>query len=82
MQHPEQLQGLNEIQLEALAEGRLAVAEQAELDQLLQRNSLGELSDTDAGKLDHILDRVDQLNILKARAILTLQALRTETADV
>ncbi len=75
------LVGLNLVQLEALAEGKLAAADQLELDDLLARHAGGQLSEEETKRLDCILERVDQLNILKARAILTLEQQRlTESA--
>jgi hypothetical protein len=34
----------------------------------------GQLTKVEQAELDHILKRIDQLNILKARALMTLQS--------
>jgi hypothetical protein len=68
----ELLIGLSDDELEALAESKLAPANQDRLDALLAVNAEGKLSPPDEVELDRLLARVDQLNILKARARYTL----------
>ena len=59
--------------LEALASSMLAPRSQSRLDELLQRNSEGELSKDEIDELDSLLEQVDELNLLKARAEYTLR---------
>lgn len=66
------LAGLSEAELQALAYSALAPAEQERLNDLLSRNAEGQLSEADQVALDHLLNYVDQLSILKTRARYTL----------
>jgi hypothetical protein len=59
--------------LEALANSMLAPRSQSRLDDLLRRNSEGELSKGEIDELDSLLQQVDELNLLKARAEYTLR---------
>ena len=68
----ELLIGLSDGELEALAESKLALANQGRLDALLAQNAEGRLSPDNQAELDRLMERVDQLNILKARARYTL----------
>jgi IS5 family transposase len=68
----ERLVGLSDGELEALAESMLAPAAQARLDELLARSKEHSLSVADNGEFDRLLERVDQLTILKTRARYTL----------
>jgi hypothetical protein len=68
----ELLVGLSDGELEALAESMLAPLSQARLDELLARNNERRLSAAESLELDQLLERVDQLTILKARARYTL----------
>ncbi len=69
---PELLVGLSDRELEALAESLLAPSAQARLDELLTRNSESQLSAKDNAELDRLLERIDQLTLLKTRARYTL----------
>ena len=69
---PEILIGLSEAELQALAHSILASAEQSRLDDLLTRNTEGQLSETEQAELDRLLNDIDQLTILKTRARYTL----------
>lgn len=73
---PDLLPGLSEIELNALSEGVLAVEHQERLSALLERNREQTLSVSESQEMDHYLAQIDSLNILKARARLTLQHLR------
>jgi len=73
----EMLIGVSQDELEALAEGLLAPASQDRLDELLRQNANSQLSADEQCELDLLLGRVDQLNILKARARYTLRHQRT-----
>lgn len=64
--------------LQALANARLAPTDQTRLDELLELNSAGKLADKELQELDAILQQVDELNLLKARAEYTLRQ-QTET---
>ncbi len=76
----ERLTGLTVAELEALADGLLAPARQARLDELLGRQSAGDLAAAEAHELDRLLDSADQLAILKARARYTLHHLAAAAA--
>jgi hypothetical protein len=72
----ELLTGLGIAELEALADGLLAPAAQARLDDLLARKQEQQLSADDTRELDRLLQQVDQLTILKTRARYTLNQAR------
>ena len=59
-------------ELEALANSALTIADQQYLDSLLTKNKDSQLSEEESQNLDKLLARVDQLNLLKARAQSTL----------
>jgi hypothetical protein len=59
--------------LRALADAMLAPKSQARLNDLLARNSDGKLSDEESKHLDSLIEQVDELNLLKARAEFTLR---------
>jgi len=59
--------------LKALAGAMLAPKGQSRLDELLQRNSEGQLSEDETNELDAILNQIDELNLIKARAEYTLR---------
>ncbi|TWU39383.1 hypothetical protein [Novipirellula artificiosorum] len=58
--------------LKALASGMLAPQSQSLLDDLLTRNSDGKLSEQETKELDCLIEQIDELNLLKARAAFTL----------
>ena len=68
------LPGMNEAELRALAEGMLSPQHQERLSELLQRNRNQTLMPAETQELNGLLDDIDLLNILKARAKLTLHA--------
>jgi hypothetical protein len=70
---PDLLPGLSEVELQALAEGMLSSSHQERLDELLRRNREGKLSVAEERELDRLLELVDSMNVLKARAMYTLQ---------
>jgi hypothetical protein len=70
---PEILIGLSTGELEALADSLLAPSAQARLDELLSRNTQSQLVASEVSELDRLLERVDQLTVLKTRAKYTLQ---------
>lgn len=70
---PDLLRNLNEAELKALAEGMLSSRYQERLDELLQRNREQELSSGEERELDDLLEYVDTMNTIKARAMYTLQ---------
>ena len=70
---PDVLLGLSSGELEALAEGMLAPSLQARLDNLIAHSKQGQLSSEEAGELDRLLARVDQLTLVKTRARYTLR---------
>jgi hypothetical protein len=69
----EMLVGLSMGELEALSESLLAPAAQARLDELLAGNAEGKLSSAELTELERLLERTDQLTVLKTRARYTLQ---------
>ena len=73
----ELLVGLSVEELEALADSLLAPAAQARLDDLLARQKEKLLSADEEQALDGLLQKVDQLTILKTRARYTLNQERT-----
>ncbi len=76
----EVLAGLSVAELEALADGLLAPARQARLDELLSKNSERSLDDPERHELDRLLDSADQLTLLKTRARYTLNQLNLAAA--
>jgi hypothetical protein len=77
---PELLVGLSEGELSVLAKVSLALEVQAELSQLLRHQDRDGLSAVERVRLDEILEEVDRLNLLKARARYTLRSLSLEAA--
>ncbi len=73
----ELLHGLSTEELAALADGLLAPAAQAGLDELLARQKEKTLSADEERILDSLLQKVDQLTILKTRARYTLKHEKT-----
>jgi len=78
---PELLIGLDESELRALAEGMLSPSHQERLRDLLQRNHEGQLGKNEESELDQLLAYVDSMNILKARALRTLQQTEEKERD-
>jgi hypothetical protein len=70
---PEMLVGLSPGELEALSDSLLAPSAQVRLDELLARNAQHQLEAAELPELDRLLERVDQLTVLKTRARYTLQ---------
>lgn len=64
--------------LEALADMALATKEQARLEQLLAKNAEGLLSKESMEELDTLLKKIDELNLVKARAAVALGKLISE----
>lgn len=63
-------------ELQALAEIKLSINTQTELDDLLKRNTENQLSSNESATLDDLLTKVDQLNILKTRARYSLNQIQ------
>ena len=76
----EMLTNLSVGELEALADGLLAPARQARLDELLARSAEGALPRDEVRELDRLLELADQLTLLKTRARYTLNQLKVESA--
>lgn len=70
---PDLLYALSEAELQSLAEGMLAAPYQTRLNHLLEKQSVGDLSAPEMEELDALLERVDTMNLLKARALYTLE---------
>ena len=64
--------------LTALADMALAPRNQSRLDDLLARNVDGILSEDESQELDLLLKKIDELNLVKARAAFALHQIRTE----
>jgi hypothetical protein len=76
----ELLSSLSVEELEALADGLLAPASQARLDELLTKLKECPLPAVERRELDQMLQSADQLTILKTRARYTLNQLKVGTA--
>ena len=74
----ELLTSLSVPELEALADGLLAPARQARLDELLAKNAERSVTGEERRELDRLLELVDQLTLLKTRARYTLAHLKVE----
>ncbi len=75
---PELLTDLNREELEALAESKIALETQTQLDDLLQKQEKQTLSDAENSQLENILAQIDQLTILKTRAKYTLNIAKSQ----
>jgi hypothetical protein len=64
--------------LAALADLSLAPKSQTKLDDLLTRNSAGTLTPDEVMELDSLLNQIDALNIVKARAELALLQMKAK----
>jgi len=64
--------------LAALAEMALATKDQSKIDQLLARNAEGKLTQEESHELDLLLKKIDELNLIKARATAALHQLTEE----
>ena len=64
--------------LTALADMALAPKNQTKLDDLLARNAVGTLSAEESQDLDLLLKKIDELNLVKARAAVALHQIRIE----
>ena len=64
--------------LTALADMALAPKNQSKLVDLLARNADGALSAGESQELDLLLKKIDELNLVKARAAVALHQIRTE----
>ena len=74
---PELLVGMSSDELEALADTLLAPAAQQRLDDLLARQKEKQLTAGEEQELDRLLQKLDQLTILKTRARYTLNHEKT-----
>ncbi len=74
------LSGLSKSELLALAHSKLAPERQSRLDDLLAKQEESGLTEEESDELDSLLAQIDHLNILKARALLTLQQLQESIA--
>jgi hypothetical protein len=80
LEDPDLLTSLSPAELQALAALSLAPAQQSQLTHLLAQNAEGKISPEETTMLDRLLEQVDQLNLLKARAQYTLQYLTRSDA--
>ncbi|NJR68079.1 MAG: hypothetical protein HC771_04915 [Synechococcales cyanobacterium CRU_2_2] len=79
IQDPELLPGVGAEELSILAYVSLASDLQQELSKLLEQNREGQMSESEAKRLDELLAQVDRLNILKARAKYTIEQLYAQS---
>lgn len=70
---PDLLVGLDVETLSAIAVGMLTVQHQQHLSELLEQNRTTGLAPKEQYELDRLLDDIDRLNLLKARATYTLK---------
>jgi len=77
----ELLTGVSIDELEALAAGVLVPTAQTRLDELMAGAKQQSLSANDAAELDDLLNKVDQLNLLKARARYTIRELGAKASN-
>ena len=73
---PECLVNVSPAELDAFAHIELALNTQQTLNALLNKNKEGPLSKAETETLDQLLEQVDQLTVLKARAKYTLHRLQ------
>lgn len=64
--------------LHALTDMALATKEQARLDQLLAQNGEGTITAEGLQELDSLLKKIDELNLVKARAAVALDTVMKE----
>ena len=76
----ELLRDLSVEELEALADCLLAPSAQTRLNDLLARRSEESLSEAEEAELNRLLQKTDQLTILKTRARYTLTHAKAELA--
>ena len=74
----------NEVSLLVSAAGLIAMADmaiapknQSKLDDLLSRNTDGALTTDETQELDLLLKKIDELNLVKARAAVALHQIKT-----
>jgi hypothetical protein len=77
---PDLLPDLSLPELQTLAQVSLGLDGQTELNHLLEQNCESQLSALEQERLDQLIDQIDQLNILKARALNTLNLLAPQSA--
>ncbi len=80
MQDENLLLGVSDAELRALAKGKLATDEQERLSSLIQREKADSLSPEETQELDIMLEDLDQLNLLKAKALYTLKVRQENVA--
>lgn len=68
-------------ELEALAKGKLGVEHQTQLNLLIQREKEGLLNSEEIKHLDDMLEQLDRLNLLKARALYTLKVRKEQAGQ-
>jgi hypothetical protein len=77
----ELLVGLSDAELGVLADSMLVSRLQERLSHLLQLNREGDLNAKEERELDRLLEQVDQMNMLKARAMYTLRHRQEAAAE-
>ncbi len=81
MSDSELLKDVSIDELEALAAGVLIPSAQAHLDELLAKSQERQATPAEERELEHLLRQIDFLNLLKARALYTIQRLGTKASS-
>lgn len=71
------LSGLTDKELHALSDAMMPAEKQRRLTRLLRQNSSGKITRKETEELDALLIECQQISLLKAKAILTLQQRRS-----
>ncbi len=74
---PKLLRDLSQEQLEALAKSTLTTTEENTLHGLVEKKKSGTLTPEEEAQLSALLGQVDQLALVKARALYTLHKMQT-----
>ena len=75
------LTGLSDDELYTLTKMMLPDTQQDRLHQLLQKNRAGELSENESREIEELLDEVQRISFIKAKAMYTLQPRLKQDAD-
>lgn len=76
---PKLLRDFSREQLEALAKSTLTTPEESQLHDLVEKKKAEALTAEETAKLDALLEQVDQLALVKARALYTLHRTHIQT---
>jgi hypothetical protein len=79
---PKLLRDLTREQLEALAKSTLTTSEESSLHALIEKKKTRGLTPEETLQLGELLEQVDQLALVKARALYTLHTMQPQTAQL